>query len=445
MKATKKTLAILSGALACCIAATLLLVFAGRDSGTDEGAPTYYFANYSGPEALMAASIENATGSVVVAAVGGTGYISGDYDAAADYEAIQALFRQVYRLPLDGLVENASASDAQFGLTAPQATVMLEDVNEGGLIFCIGAQTPDGEAYYTCLSGDERVFRMDRSYAELFLSDVNLYYDLSLFPSIADGAQSLSALTVRRDGQTAYRLEQVALSESGDIVYFSLTEPFRLLLGTEQLERVLLAPLRSLTGTSIVDAPADLTQYGLGDDAPTLTLDFGDGTSVTLRVGKESDAGVYVMSLESGVIETVPASSVAFVSAGIQEIVGGTLLSLNLNSVTSVTLNGVGYTISGGTADLRVTGQTGEEIPLEEFQNSIFNPLNELSIQGTYGAEDPCGSQLLSVEICTKQGGEEIHLIFYKIDERRCAVSVNGTVAFWCSKVAVDALAGAVS
>ena len=140
MRVTRKSLLILSGILIGCVVVTLLLSFAGRGGKTQAQATTYLFAKYDSPDALMAASIENSSGSVTIATKDGTCYIDGDDGRNPNSQAITEFFAAVYRLPLEELVEGASSADDQYGLNTPQATVMLEDVKQEGLMFKIGAQ-----------------------------------------------------------------------------------------------------------------------------------------------------------------------------------------------------------------------------------------------------------------------------------------------------------------
>ena len=148
MRATKKTLFGLIAALAACIAATLLLTFAGRSEAAADRAPTYYFTNYAAPEELLLASLENDTGSVVLAAANGIYYAAGDVQLAADSEEVKNFFDTIYRLPMKRLLEGANASDPQYGLVEPRAEVLLQDTNQDGVLFRVGSATPDGEGYY---------------------------------------------------------------------------------------------------------------------------------------------------------------------------------------------------------------------------------------------------------------------------------------------------------
>ena len=160
------------------------------------------------------------------------------------------------------MVEGASASDSQYGLTEPRATVLIQDGAQGGTMFLLGGEAPGG-GVYACLSGDQRVFVMEESYARLFLSNVERFLDLRLYPSLEGAAVSeLLGIAVRRDGETAYRLRQVSAAESGT-AYFALESPWNLLLGAGPVESALLTPLRQLEGSGVAEGdPASNGQIG---------------------------------------------------------------------------------------------------------------------------------------------------------------------------------------
>ena len=117
MRATKTSLTLLSAALAVCVALFLALRFVGRTPAESAGESGYYFTNYASPEALVAVSVENAGGEIVLARTGDTYRVLSDAPAQGDEEEIADFFAWLCRLPLRSLVEDASASDGQYGLT----------------------------------------------------------------------------------------------------------------------------------------------------------------------------------------------------------------------------------------------------------------------------------------------------------------------------------------
>lgn len=114
----------------------------GRGEAAAGRTPIYYFTNYAAPEELLLASVENDTGSVALAAANGAYYVSGNVHLEADGREVANFFNTVYRLPMKRLLEGADASDPQYGLTEPQAEILLQDTKQDGVLFLVGQRHP---------------------------------------------------------------------------------------------------------------------------------------------------------------------------------------------------------------------------------------------------------------------------------------------------------------
>lgn len=193
---------------------------------------------------------------MVLAAANGVYRAAGDLQLEADSEQVEAFFNTVYHLPLKRLLEEADASDPQYGLTEPRAEILLQDVSQDGVLFRVGSATPDGEGYYACLSGDARVFVMDRIYAQQLLRNVDRFFDLSLYPSLAgEGVCGLRSIEVQRNGVPVYTLRLSFTSQDGSTAVFSMTAPYSLTLGIHRAKNEILTPLRELKGTQVIGQP----------------------------------------------------------------------------------------------------------------------------------------------------------------------------------------------
>lgn len=87
---------------------------------------------------------------------------------------------------------------------------------------------------------------------------------------------------------------------------------------------------------------------------------------------------------------------------------------------------------------VQVSGSS--EISEEEFRRNVLEPLNGISIQGSYSGEEQPGELRLEIMIQTNLNNEKVSLQFYQLEGRRCAIYVDGQPAFWCSQTPVDAL-----
>lgn len=442
MKATKKMLFGLTAALASCIAATLLLTFAGRGEAAAGRTPIYYFTNYAAPEELLLASVENDTGSVALAAANGAYYVSGNVHLEADGREVANFFNTVYRLPMKRLLEGADASDPQYGLTEPRAEILLQDTKQNGVLFLVGSATPDGEGCYACLSGDTRVFVMDRAYAQLFLDRVDRFFDRSLYPSLeGDGVCSLCSVTVQREGKTVYTLRLDSASQDGGTAVFSMEEPYSLVLGINQARDEILTPLRELEGTEIVPKPEDLSVYALADRSNCFTLTYQDGSAAVIRVGRQEGSGTYVLREDTGLVMLAPTANLSFFHDTALQVVGQNLVDIPMGNLISLRIGDRVYQLSGTPPALCVT-LDGAEQPLGEFQNGVYTALNRITLQGEWNG---AGQGELLIEAAVQAGyaggsAQTTAYAFYVLEGRRCGVAVNGQPAFLCSQSAVQRL-----
>ena len=437
MRVTRNKLLALTAALVLCVGATLALKYVGLEAETaEEQAQTYYLSAYASVDELMAVSIENASGEVVLIHFGDQNYAMPENGLAPAGEAITALFNRTFQLPLKGFLDGASASDPQFGLTEPSAVVTLQDVHDGGLVFYLGNATPEGDGCYACLSGDQRVFVMDRDYAEGFLVDVSAYYDMTLV-----AAEALTAVELWRGGESVFALEQKAAVTAGGTAQYVLTEPFRLPVGREQAENALLDPLKTLAGIRMVGSGLADEACGITAESPRVFLRYTDGSSDCLKVGSETEQGTLVTAEHSSMTFLVPSTALAFVRAEAAEIVGSTLLQLNINQLSGVTLNGEVYRLTGDNTTLQVT-DNGAPMELAQFQEQVLNPLNGISLYGPYDGT-AAGRLLLTAELETRFDETLMELRFYETDGRSCIVAVDGEMVFLCGRAAVETLARA--
>ncbi len=446
MKATKKTLFGLISALLVCIAVTLLLTFAGRNEAAADQDPTYYFTSYASPENVVLANLENSTGSVVLAFAKGTYYAAGDLQRDADAGAIANFFNTVYQLPMKRLIDGADASDPQYGLTAPQAEILLQDAAQNGILFRVGNATPDGEGYYACLSGDTRVFVMERTYAQVLLDNIDRFFDLSLYPSL-DGERigALRSLSVQRNGVLAYEVHASTDYKDSSSVILSMAAPYALILGINQARNEILTPLRALTGVDVITQPDELSSYALSDRSNCFTLSYQDGTSAVIRVGKQVGTETYVLCEDSGLVMLVPTANLSFFYDTALQVVGENLIEVSMGNLTSLQIGTDIYRVSG-TAPALVVTRNGAEQSLEEFQNGVYAAVNRISLQGEWNGPKE-GGPLLEMKLQLGQMDEALQMTyaFFPLEGRRCGITVNGQPAFLCSLTAVQQLIDAAN
>lgn len=148
------------------------------------------------------------------------------------------------------------------------------------------------------------------------------------------------------------------------------------------------------------------------------------------------------MTVGSETAFLVPTISLAFMDASAEDIMGGVLLRMNINDISTLALNQHTYKIDSNSGELRVT-RNGEPCDAAVFQNTIFSALNHVSIGGS--CEDAAGSEILRLQITSRIADEPIEMIFRSLDGRKCAVEINRQTAVWCDLAAVNALLNAAN
>ena len=434
MRTTERKLLALTAAFGVCVLAACLLTFAGRGGVDEEQAYTYYFTNYPSADSLQLASVENASGSAILAAINGTYYAEGVENLPADRDAVQAFFGMMYRLPMKRLLDGADSTDHQFGLIDPQAEVLLQDTTQNGVLILVGSATPDGDGYYTCLSGDPRVFVMDFAYGQMLLSDVSGFFDMRLYPSVeSDSGDALQALRVQREGLSAY---EVSFTHTDNTMIASIDSPYQFTLDAVQARNAILTPLRQLKGVSAVSCGEDLSPYGLADDRNSFTLTYDGGTSVVIRVGRQEGNETYVLREDTGTVLRVPTANLSFFYASALQVAGQNLLTVSAGDLQTLQIGSHQFVLSGTPPQLTVL-RDGEELPLEQFQNEVLTALNRISIQGEWNGAGQ-GSLLLTMRVQTRYGSADY--TFYDLEGRQCGVAINGNPTFLCTGTAVQQL-----
>ncbi|MBQ5708409.1 MAG: hypothetical protein IIV62_00430 [Anaerotignum sp.] len=94
MRVTKRKLMALTAALILCICATLALKYVGLEAEAEaEQAKTYFLSGYASVDELMAMSIENASGEVVLVHYGDQSYVAPENGLSPAGEVEGLIFR----------------------------------------------------------------------------------------------------------------------------------------------------------------------------------------------------------------------------------------------------------------------------------------------------------------------------------------------------------------
>lgn len=437
MRQPKKRMLALGLLTVVCFVATALLKF-WHPEQVQEKQELYMLTSYQDYRQVVVAQIVQRGQELTLGNVNGeTLIVGGEQKLPANQPEILKFFQSIYALPLEERLAEASLGDlAEYGLDEPSAVVTLADINDGGVSFSLGNQTPDQKYYYCSVDGAGDIYLMAADQAELFLRPLEQFYDLSLYPSLA--GEELSKLTeveLLADGEICWHLGR----EEADGADFILLEPVELRVSQEHLEQTLLEELKVLQGSHLVEVdPADLSPYGLDVPRKVLRLQIA-GSEYQVLLGSESEEGVYAMALDRKLVVSLKTEGLGFLDSGYMEICGSQLMDYNIHRVVSLNFESeevflpCELAVEENQVHARVEGTELEE---EAFL-AFFEKLNLLSMGGGYEGE--AGALLLRLTYGLTGGDSQVYE-FYELEDRQCAVAVNGRLLFWCYRSQVEEL-----
>ena len=291
-----KTLAALAAALAVCGGAYLGL--RAWNAGQAAADDAVYLTQLSAPAAL---SLTNAQGELSFTKAEGSWQYDGDAAFPADQEELEDLAEQVGSLAAIRVIDDPEALSA-YGLDQPalQAAVTGEDGASATLL--LGNAT---DSYcYAKLAEDDTVYTVSTDLADR-LEELELL-DLAAIPDFpALGTDTVSSLTWESGG-TALTLTkgeaETASTESGDSSSSEdggATEPAWDVNGAaipadNSTFTTLMAQLSSLAFDACYDYKGEadtLSACGLDTPVGVLTINYGEGETLTLTIGALDSTG----------------------------------------------------------------------------------------------------------------------------------------------------------
>lgn len=453
MTKSTKLLPILCGVLAVLIAATVWVISYNPEEEVNPATQAVKFLQYDNVDDIVILDVDNETGHFTLANGGeGKGMVKDVEDDLVSQDKIRAFFQQCQLIYATGtVVEGVAEADlAQYGLAEPSATVTMMDSKESGMQFKLGKLSPDGKNYYMYVTGLDKVYLMDGEMAERFFQSKDNFLQLLFYPSMKDAnIKDIASIQVTDANGTGYTLKRTRVSDMTNLIYFDMVAPVYITTGRENVDDKLLIPLENLEGDAMVyDAfsQGELTQdvlaeYGLAEPRYTLQLDYKN-QDFTILFGNSENGYTYATD-GSGKIYTVADDQVEFLSLTYMDIIGSSVYKRNITTISNISLDirGTKYSFDvEGSGNLLTITVGGEKLSTSEFME-LFTGLNAISIEGEVEEASVSGKPIFSMEVTYREGDPNETIRLIPIDDRKCAIEVNGHVAFATYTTVVDKIA----
>lgn len=329
---------------------------------------------------------------------------------------------------------------SEYGFDQPQCVIDLTKKDGTALELKIGDYNAVASAYY--FETPDGVYAVSSAVQTAFCKTL---CDLAVKETVPD-FQNVTAVAVS-DGQQTHTLEYV---DAGDAAAYS--GAFRWFEDGDRAQA--LSPdrmdtyLTSLTVTfsKCVDWNANdttLSTYGLGANAASVTVTYGNGQTFKLWLGSENDAGRFARIDGSGMVYLVASADAdALLAASYDDLKPDRLLSLDWDEVTAFDVTAGGQTVTLiADAD---SGWLCRGVALETtLSDNLKNALTGLTLSTDAAGTPAAGAQTVVIAVYQdRTGWEQLDLTLTETDAGWLA-SFNGQNSS-VSADAVTALTSAV-
>ncbi len=347
-----------------------------------------------------------------------------------DNEKLKYMFTEISSAYASETVSDNEADIAQFGLENPigSAVITLKDSQEISVL--IGNETPTGSGRYLKLADSPKVYIVSGYLPEVILRKLDYYRNTVLFSiDIAD----VNAMEFTKDNKkVAFLRNDEKNLNRNTFATFNMVNPYKWEAEGSELEKII-ALLNQLEISEYVDDnPENLSLYGLNSPSANITVTKKDGSTNSMNIGKNSDANIYITVNGKPNVYLVDAAGFEFLSfeptAFLQQFVSIRLIdqiSKFQYIHNDINIEFEIKKIDLETHDIKVNGKMVDEKSFKTIYTEIVSMTTGGVFEGTLS-----GEPILSYRF-TYTNGETETVKFYKYDERKIAVVLEGATVFY--------------
>lgn len=341
-----------------------------------------------------------------------------------DESKLSALLFAACHLQADRVIANPEEL-AVYGLAEPECQVSILLANSEYVRFSIGRANPvSGQRYV--LSEDGRVSLVDGETAALFFQQTDNLREMSLFGDWSPDALAKPDQIAVLNAHGAYALSLIEDSVSG---MYAMISPVAAALDWQTVDTHVLQNLPRLIPEAFVAEQANLADYGLDTPDLTLAVTVGGATRIALFSQVSEDLW-YACAAGSNEVYALPGSLLAGLTADYTELLGSSLYHRSLGEIESVTLST--DRSARQFAFLRERDQilceTDGQVLDAAAASSLYKQLSQIPIAGVLDEDAEISARpIVRLTFRLRSGTLDI-IEFIPVEERYCAVSINGEI-----------------
>lgn len=401
---------------------------------------------------LASVRVENASGTIDIYAQDGGYVINGVPSELVDVDAFIEFMAGCASLTAKQIVQTGDLSDADFGLDAPQASVVAAFVDETGLTLRIGSQEPVSGAYYCAAEGRDEVFVIEQAAAERFFIRKEAFVSFYVTPKL-NVSSPLSALGDVRftGGELAFPVEIESVSAGGEAIK-QLARSFGAAThivrgeGVYELDQTYglnaLAPLCGLTAQAIMGygySESQIDEMGFAEPYMQVAFDYRNGTEsathyVLRLLPAKDDGSLFYANVKGGSVVYIIRRE-AFIDLSYEKLLLRWFLSPLLMDVRGISIDTGSrqYEFALDQIDPKNPAVTmnGQPLAIDAFRK-LFQLLGSAANDGSYlGVQPaPTGEPLMTITYRYTEGKRDDVMALFAGEARRVNAYVNDVCEF---------------
>lgn len=341
---------------------------------------------------------------------------------------------------------------AEYGLDPPRLSVTAWFENTEAVTFAVGGNVPSGGNY---------ILYRDHVYVGRNTSWVDTSRLTLLDPTVISIQDSSIGVQTEKLTFDCLTIQNADITEplvirpnpdSAQIYSYRIEEPVRGFGNDDAIDSILnlVKNLEADRVAAIVEDKTDLSQYGLDEPQNVLTITTRASGTHSLRAGKKTEDGWYVMADDKEVIYLVGNDTVAvWTEKNAMDIRSPLILVPKLQEVSSLVIrtdervDQFGIDLREDSAEKQVMDARGRKISVESFRQ-FYQKVIGLQIYDTWVSEVEQDAYMV-IEYQYYDENKKDTIIFYNIQDngRACLVHVNGEAIGLIRKTTLDELAEA--
>lgn len=337
-------------------------------------------------------------------------------------------------LKADETVFEETEEFSKFGLSNPQAHVILTD-NEGKATkFLLGDKSPTGGGYYFTIEGSKAVYVIPQYKGEIFLRKLDYYRKGTSIEIDTEKVTRIDISGKSKKLALSFVRNNVTEQSHNTFSVFNMTTPYQAAAEGSEITSI----LESVSGFTIEeyveDDAQDLSKYGF--DQYVISVSQGEQTD-RLYLGNEYGDKIYMRINDSRNIYGIKKAPFGYLEAEPIKFISTMFYIKNLDTVQSIqyqdNLNQLSASFEIKKLDeekheAAINGKAMDEARFKALYTEIIGLTMKGAISGV-AQENP----ILEYRFTFRDGSSDT-VQYFQADERRIAISINGTIQFYLNR-----------